>query len=346
MTQPHDMVVVGAGPHGLCVTWAARRRGLRVLTLDSGAVCGGAWPRMWPELRCLSRRADDTDPDGEPPLAAGPFATAGAVATQWQRFAERHSLPVQLGKRVVRLEAVSGQFNLHTGDDVVLARQVVVASGEMGAPQWNGLGDTLPERVIHVAQLTVAALGHCRRVVVVGAGNSAAQVATLALQLGVDVALCARTPPWTGWVWPPLPRLLRRRLARAPWLLSVLGRRCARRVPLQGRDLHDAMVAGRLTVHPQATAVQPGGVTLSDGQVLRGDLVVLCTGFRRELGWMAELAACDASGWPLHHRGLSRQVPGLAFAGLLCTRTLDSGFLRGAVADAVALVDALMGVRP
>ena len=44
---------------------------------------------------------------------------------------------------------------------------------------------------------------------------------------------------------------------------------------------------------------------------------------------------------PGHDRGLSTEIPGLAFMGLPCMRSRRSGFLRGFAADANSIVGRL-----
>ena len=347
MSRCYDLLVVGAGPHGLAVAWAAQRRGMGVVILDRNAVVGGAWPRMWPELRCLSRRQHDVDGDGVAPAAAGDYATAAAVAQQWQAFADRHALPVHLGTEVTGVAAQAQRWAVATPEQTWHARQVVLATGEMAAPRWDQLAaGTLPVGVVHVADLQQHQFVRGQRLIVVGAGNSAAQVVAAACDLAARIDLCAQSLPsrWRSRV--RLPRSLTARLLHSNWLAPLLRRACQRQVPLQGHDLQTAVAAGKVKLQPRATGVCEHGVVLGDGRRLVADLVVLCTGFRRDLAFATGSGCLDETGWPLHHRGVSTRVPGLAFAGLPCARSPQSGFLRGAVGDAVALVDALVGAQP
>jgi putative flavoprotein involved in K+ transport len=73
--------------------------------------------------------------------------------------------------------------------------------------------------------------------------------------------------------------------------------------------------------------------------------VVWCTGFRPDYGWL-DRCAVGPDGWPVHRRGISRTVPGLAFVGLPFQHTFASGFLAGMSSDAEHVVDRLPTLAP
>ena len=72
-----------------------------------------------------------------------------------------------------------------------------------------------------------------------------------------------------------------------------------------------------------------------DGQREEVDAIVLATGYRSDLPYLAGLdGALDAEGNPRHREGLATGVPGLAFVGLEWQRSLSSNSLRGVGRDA------------
>jgi putative flavoprotein involved in K+ transport len=72
---------------------------------------------------------------------------------------------------------------------------------------------------------------------------------------------------------------------------------------------------------------------LADGGLPRATNVVWCTGFRPDYTWLSA-GLTGADGWPLHRRGLSTELAGLAFVGMPFQHTFSSGFLGGMGADA------------
>ncbi len=340
------LVIVGAGPNGLAAAWAARRRGIDAVILDRNPLAGGAWQHMWPAMRCLSPRQFDATPDGWVSSGGDEFATAQEVAEQWQQFARRQHFSLALGTTVRRVTGDSTGFTVHLNGDVVRAQRVILATGEFDTPVCAGLAaDTrqLPAGVVHVRDLLPDRLRGLGRVIVVGAGNSAAQVLAAAVRAGAQVSLCAKTVPTHASAWKS------GILGHAQWRLSgldlklwSLSSRCQLRAPLMDPALLSLLGSGAVQRFGAVVELFDGGVRTAQGERLTADLVVLATGYRRDLDLVADIDALGASSFPSHKRGVSLRHPGLGYAGLPCARTLRSGFLRGAKGDAVALVGALL----
>ena len=75
------------------------------------------------------------------------------------------------------------------------------------------------------------------------------------------------------------------------------------------------------------------GVVWADGSTEPVDAVIFATGFRPALGYLSSTAALQQD-QPLHRQGISTIVPGLYFVGLSGQRSIASASLRGVSADA------------
>jgi putative flavoprotein involved in K+ transport len=180
-------------------------------------------------------------------------------------------------------------------------------------------------------------------VLVVGAGNSGAQIALELAQAGRKVVLSG---PDTGslprrllgrdiydWLWPTIMR---------PRVDTMLGRRL-----MQGRLFAgDPLIgmSGRSLAHPgleragRTLGERKGLPLLDDGRVL-DDIaaIVWCTGFRPDFGWI-ELPVLGLDGYPRHRYGIAHDAPGLAFLGLRYQRRMGSALLGGVGEDASHVV--------
>jgi putative flavoprotein involved in K+ transport len=182
------------------------------------------------------------------------------------------------------------------------------------------------------------------RVLVVGAGNSGAQIALELAAAGREVLLSGRE---TGslprrllgrdiydWLWPTLMR---------PSVDSRLGRklmkgRLFRGDPLVGMPAKTFEVP-RLTRVGRIAAVHGGNPLTEDGQSLDNlAAVIWCTGFRPDFGWI-ELPVLGLDGYPRHHCGVATDVRGLAFLGLRYQSRMNSALLGGVGEDAAHVVD-------
>ncbi len=338
--SPHDLVIVGAGPAGLCAAAAARDQGWEALVLDRADRIGGIWHQVPPDLRCLSPRGHDVLPDGSLPRGPGPRATAAEVLDALERYSSRAAFDLRLGVGVARLgRSAGGGLRLETTAGPIETRRAIVASGEYGRPflpplpgRFSGL--LQPARDVRIDEIRPG-----ERVVVVGAGNTADDLVARLLEAGCDITVAARSlevpprrPPGRGiaalrWWASGIPvRFLPPRL------------RCRGTVPLLNHHIQRGAAAGRLRVVGPAAGYASGGLRTDDGEVVEADRIVLATGYRRELDFVEGSSLEAATGLPMHRRGLSPELPGLGFMGLPCMRTRRSGFLRGYVADARSVV--------
>ncbi|MFD8382374.1 hypothetical protein ACFV2X_28315 [Streptomyces sp. NPDC059679] len=189
--------------------------------------------------------------------------------------------------------------------------------------------------MLHAADYRSPESSAGQRIVVVGAGNSAIQIAT-ELAAVARVSLANRGPvkfahqrplgrdlhfwfKWTGIDSAPVGRFL-----RTPPAQLVID---------EGR--YRAALAARAPDRRELfTGIEDGEVTWGDGSVEQVDAILLATGYRPDLPYLAGLGALDATGHPLHRDGVSSARPGLAFVGLEWQRSLSSNSLRGVGRDA------------
>ena len=180
--------------------------------------------------------------------------------------------------------------------------------------------------------------------IVVGGGNSAVQIAAELAEVA-DVTLATRSPlrfrPQR-----PLGRdvhwwLTVTKLDTAP-LGGLLG---GRTTPvLDDGRYRAALAAGRPDHRPLFDRLTPEAVVWEDGRREPVDAVVLATGYRPGLSYLAGTGALDADGQPLHRRGVSTTVPGVGYVGLEHQRSLASATVRGVGDDAARVIARLDAV--
>jgi thioredoxin reductase len=310
------VVIIGAGPVGLAAAAHVRARGLTPLVFESGARVGDGI-RRWAHVRMFSpwKFAIDTacatlleregwsrpDADAYPtgrdiveryldPLAAtaalAPHIRVNTTVTNVARRnrdrmkdADRQTTPF-----VVRVKTASGEED-------VLARAVIDASGTMHTPGWLG-GCGLPaigERaaadqifygipdVLHTHRERYTG----RRVLVAGSGHSA-------LNALLDLTALAVEEPATTITW----------TIRRPALGQLLGGGRADQLEERGKlgaRVQRLLADGRLTLvtgfHTDRVTLTDEGLMLSDGNrsLSPVDEVVAATGFRPDWSILSEL---------------------------------------------------------
>ena len=342
-SEPVDVLVVGAGQAGMAAARAAQLAGLSCLVLDARDEVGGSWPDSYESLRLFSPARFSALPDMPMPGPGGRYPTREEMTGYLRAYATRFGVPVRTWTRVMSVAREGARFAVTAAAGQVLAaRSLVAASGGFGRPYQPKLpGATeFSGRLLHAATYRRPDPFAGRRVVVVGGGNSAVQIAvelaaladvTLAVRrplrlrtqrpLGVDVHHWAR---WTG-------------LDRLP--VGARGMRAAG--VLDDGRYAAAIAAGKPDVRPMFTLLTSTGVAWPDGTEEPIDVVLLATGYRPDLAYLTGLGALDELGRPMHCRGVSTTVSGLGYVGLPGQTGFASATVRGVGPDARRVISRL-----
>jgi len=284
----HEAIIVGAGQAGLATAYYLRRQGIAPLLLDAHASPGAAWHHVWPSMTLFST-AEFSNLPGMPMPAYDGFPPASHVIDYLAAYEKRYDLQVERPVTVEKVTHDGAAFTLHAGERQWRARQVVAATGTWSAPfvpaypgtfdgeQWHSANYPGPERFVD------------KQVAVVGAANSAAQIAAELSEVA-DVTWYTRAEP--RWMPDDVDGrvLFRRNRLRALAILrgeddpgadSQLGDIVVLPAVKKARD------SGRLVATPQFASLDD----------VDADHLIWCTGFRPAL---RPFRGVMGRGLPLH----------------------------------------------
>jgi putative flavoprotein involved in K+ transport len=206
MTHPrpvHPVVVVGAGPAGLAVAAELERRGVEALLLEAGDTPGWTWRRHDPWLYLHTTRRDSSlagRPMVRPP-GAGPYPHRDEVVDYLDRLADGLGSEIRLRTAVCRVEPVDGRWAVETdAGERLAARHVVLATGFNRVPVRPVLPgeERFGGTVVHSSEVSSAFADLAdlagRQVLVVGLGNTGADLVTALSDAGARVSVAVRTP--------------------------------------------------------------------------------------------------------------------------------------------------------
>ncbi|WP_433370657.1 flavin-containing monooxygenase [Streptosporangium sp. CA-115845] len=339
-----NTIVIGGGQAGLAATRTLLDAGLTPVLLEATDQATGSWGRYYDSLTLFSPARYSSLPG----LAFGGdgdrYPHRDEVVDYLTRYARdlgRGGAEIRTGARVTAVAAGAqgsgGGFAVHLADGSTLnAPAVIAASGSFDRPHLPVLPgrDGFTGQILHAAAYTNPLPYTGRRIVVVGAGNSAVQIACELAETNT-VTLATRTPIrfvdqrplgkdlhfwFTVTGFDRLPA----RLVTTPPTVPVLDEGTYRQ----------ALREGRLERRPMFTRLDEGDVVWVDGSREPVDVVLLATGYQPNLDYLNGLGALDERGHPRHDRGLSTTHPGLGFLGLEWQRTPASNTLRGVGRDA------------
>jgi putative flavoprotein involved in K+ transport len=365
------VAIVGAGASGLSAGAALKEVGLEPVLLDKDEQVGGTWARRYDRLHLHTIRRFSGLAHFPIPRTYPGYVPKDMFATYLQDYAEHFGLDVRLGHRVSRVRPENGRWLVETGGGDWLANAVVIATGrynERRIPDWDGI-EAFSRRLLHSVDYRSGAEFHSERVLVIGIGNSGAEIAAdLAEQGASFVAISVRTPPpiiprdlfgvvpvqLLGLAFTPVPapRLLDRvsamfrRLATGDLRKYGLGKAewgpfTARRPAVIDVGFLREVKRGRVHVRPNVRRFTETGVVFSDGREEDFDAVVAATGFSSKLAELLEVPGAVAAGdRPRCRSGRPTDFPGLYFVGfdettrgVLYEANRDSRRLAPAIAD-------------
>jgi len=376
-----DYIVIGAGPAGLAAAHELIRVGRRVLVLEQGASVASSWRAHRAGLRLHTVRRLSGLPGSAIPRKYGQYVASSDLVQYLEQYST--GIDVRFGSTVTSVKrrrdtSDPARWTVATADGAVYqASSVVVATGYNRLPHipylpgLSGFGGL----TLHVSDYAGGRQFAGLEVLIVGAGNAAAEAATALVATGAKrVKMAVRTTP----------HIVRKRVGGvsmqsiaiamsvlpirlADWLASVLA--CLTVPDLSARSLerptpnlytrvrrdrsvpvHDTGIVrlieeGKVTPVAAVEGFTANAVRLTDGRQLHPDVVIFATGWRRGLdGLLGGLGVLDEHGYPRMASEIE-SVSGFSFVGFTVSAT---GALRQMARDArrVAKVQRIQAAAP
>ncbi|MDO0909755.1 ArsO family NAD(P)H-dependent flavin-containing monooxygenase [Streptomyces sp. DT2A-34] len=293
--QRTQVVIVGGGQSGLAAGYHLRRHGVDFVILDAEATPGGAWQHTWDSLRLFSPAAYSSLPGRLMPAQPGEtYPDAGHVVDYLADYEKRYELPVQHGVHVKAVRRDGDRLQVETDAANWSARAVISTTGTWSRPfipAVPGRGAFTGTQLHTVGYRSPADFAG-QRIIVVGGGNSGAQIAADLALGGIDMTWVTQRPPRfladdiDGRVLFDVATARRRALDKGhtdTGGVASLGDIVA--VP----PVRAARDAGRLQARPMFTRLTATGIQWADGSRAEADTVIWCTGFRPALAHLAPL---------------------------------------------------------
>jgi len=349
--EKRDIVVVGAGSAGLATAALLRRGGFDPLVLEAGPEPGAAWRQRYDRLHLHTPRLLSGLPGRRIPRRYGRWVARDDLLAYLREYAGAERLEVRTNVAVERIDRAGESWRLETSAGPVEAGTAIVATGYNGAPfvpDWPGR-DGFTGELVHSSQYRNPRPYRGRDVLVVGAGNSGAEIATDVAEGGAARSrLSVRTPPQIvrratagipaqligmairhlppDWVDPisktqrklSIPDLAAQGLPRPEHGIrtAFIG---TGTTPILDVGIVSAVRHGRVEVVAAVEGFDGGDILLADGARIAPDAVIAATGFRAGLdGLVGHLDVLGQRGLPLKTDG-EPVLPGLWFVGFVPT---------------------------
>lgn len=348
------MCVIGAGCSGLTATKALHEAGIEVDCFERSDRIGGLWAYRDGEAKTAAYRSlhintsrsrmafsDHPMPDSYPD-----FPGHRQIAEYFESYADRFGMRdrIQLGREVSRaVRSASGDWQVELGNgEQRRYAALVVANGHHWNPQWPDppFPGSFAGTVMHSHSFVDARAFAGKRVLVLGMGNSAMDIAVESSYQAERVILAARRGAHI------VPKYVFGRpvdslgtSARVPFAIRIGILRALLRLvqgpveryglprpdhkfgeahPTVSSDILSRVAHGAVIARPNIAELLGDSVRFTDGTVEPVDVIIYCTGYKVTFPFFEDsfLAAAD-NDLPLFRRVFRPGVPNLAFIGLL-----------------------------
>ncbi len=322
-TQEIDIVVIGGGQSGLAVGYFLRRTGYSFVILDASSEPGGAWNQGWDSLRLFSPAEASSLPGWPMPRLSetadsGVFPARQQVVDYLTAYESRYKLPVQ---RPVRAEGVTqrvGGYEITTDKGKWRSRVVVSATGSEShpfIPPYPGIGEYTGQQ-LHSADYRSPNRWAGQRVLIVGGGNSGAQILAEVSQIAHTVWVTLTDPIF-------LPDDVDGRVLFSQATERYHALQTGETTKFAGGlgdivmvpSVKEARSRGVLQAVRPFVSLTETGVMWPDGRMEAFDAIIWCTGFRPATDYLRPLGLVDKEGKVATEGTKALQMQGLWLVG-------------------------------
>ncbi len=351
-----DICIIGAGSSGVCAGKALKQRGVPFEILEKGSSLGGMWryendngqSSAYRSLHIDTSRKSLGYPDFPIPADLPDYLSHEQMCRYLESYADRFGVRehVRFRSEVQRVEpCADGRWHVTLADGASRDyRAVVVANGHLWAPRQPAFAGEFGGRQIHSHHYRTAAPFEGQRVLVVGIGNSAVDIAVDLCRQARRVCLSTRRGAWlmpkyimgiptdrwgaflnrhfhlpTSWT--------RTLVSRLAWLSIGDQRRFGIPRPAHpvwrehacvSQDLLSCVGHGWITIKPNVAELQGGLVAFDDGSREPFDTIVYATGYETKFPFLdPQVFAVRDHEARLYRRIAVPNRPGLHFIGLV-----------------------------
>jgi len=347
----NQVAVLGAGSSGLAAMKALRQESLGVEGFERGSDVGGLWryendngrSAAYASLRTNVSRSRMQYPSFAMPKSYGDFPHHSEMAAYLDAYTDAYGLrdSIRFRTTVERLEPeADGSWWITLADGSRRSYgAVLVATGLFWSPSLPVYPGSFEGTVRHSHEYRTPEPYAGRRVLVVGAGQSAAEIAVEVSTVAEQTFMSIRSgthviPRWIGRrpydaadvaplnriPWRLLNAIYGRRVARelgpAPESWPLPSRRVLEGIPIVSSELLPAVRRGDVVVKPAIDRLNGSSVRFVDGSVQRVDEIVCATGYRISLPYLSD-ASADGRNFPLYRRIVPPNLRRLYFAGFV-----------------------------
>lgn len=316
--EVRDVVIIGGGQSALATAYFLRRENIDFLILDANEIPGGAWTRTWDSLKLFSPKEYSSLPGWMMPATEETYPSKKEIISYLTEYEKRYGFEIRRPVNVVDVFYQNRVYQIKTDHGPIYSKTLVSATGNWShpfIPTYRGQ-DIFGGVQVHSAFYQNAVEFKGKRVLIVGGGNSAAQVLAEVSKIAETIWV-TKTPPEF------LPDEVDGRylfnLATRKYQAMLKGE-----VFEEAHDLTKIVMVDSVKEARSRGALEARGpfdhftidsVVWADGHEENIDVIIWCTGFRPNLRHLKSLSIEDNNEKIATTGPRSLKYPGLWFVG-------------------------------
>ncbi|MFN2262365.1 MAG: ArsO family NAD(P)H-dependent flavin-containing monooxygenase [Psychroflexus sp.] len=315
----YDLIIIGGGQSALACAFFLRRKDIDYIILDDQEQCGASWQHSWESLTLFSPAEHSSLPGWQMPETENEFPTKPEVVDYLCKYEDRYDFPIKRPVKVTSVEKTDGVFNIETDKGKCKSKSVISATGTFQnpfIPEVPGRNKFEGEQ-IHSSEYRKPENFKDKRVVIVGEGNSGAQILA-------EVSKVAETF-WSTQDEPEyLPDDVDGRvlfdMASAKYYAEKKGEKFDSSKFNLGNivmlpSVKDARARNVLNSKGQIKEITENSVVWEDGSSQKVDVIIWCTGFGYSTSFLENLVSIDNKGKVPTDQTKSKETDGLWLVG-------------------------------
>jgi hypothetical protein len=199
--RSQSLTLIGAGPVGLCVAKALKAHNIPYEQLEADNDIGGNWYHgVYPTAHIISSRKTTEYPDYPMPVYYPDFPSAGQMLEYLRDYAEHFGLRERIqfnSKVLMALPQSDGRWELQLlGGERRLYKGLIVCNGHHWHKKYPSYPGIFTGEILHSKDYKSPKQLKGKRVLVIGGGNSACDLASEAARVGESCSLSLRRGYW------------------------------------------------------------------------------------------------------------------------------------------------------
>jgi putative YpdA family bacillithiol system oxidoreductase len=183
-----DVLIIGAGPIGLNCGIVCKKNGLSYLIVDKGTLVNSIY--NYPLNMTFFSTADKLEIGDVPFISHSPKPTRSEALEYYRRVTLHWDLNISLYEKVERVNKLQVGFHVITEKDTYQCKNLIISTGFYDEPNLMGIPGERLNKVHHYYREAHPYFG--KKIIVVGAANSAVDVAMETWRKGADVTMVIR----------------------------------------------------------------------------------------------------------------------------------------------------------